>query len=70
MKGFLMREKARITKVLVNGKEIKIDPPIELEEGDVISFPYEVAQQVVQPTVEGDEPLPADKNLRVRTKLL
>lgn len=54
LKGFIMPEKARITKVIINGVERKIEPPIEIEAGDVISFPYESAQQSVQRTASGE----------------
>jgi hypothetical protein len=45
LKGFIMPEKARITKVIINGIERLIDPPIEIEAGEVIHIPYESAQQ-------------------------
>jgi hypothetical protein len=45
LKGFIMPEKARITKVIINGVERLIDPPIEIDAGEVIHIPYESAQQ-------------------------
>jgi hypothetical protein len=45
LNGFIMPEKARITKVIINGVEIKIDPPIEIEAGNIIRIPYESVEQ-------------------------
>lgn len=47
MNGFVMPKRARITRVIVNGVETEINPPIDLEAGDVISFPYEEVRPVV-----------------------
>ena len=40
---FIVPKNAKITRIFVNGEETKIDPPIEIMKGDLISFPCEEA---------------------------